>query len=350
MALGQQPWPLGRNLDKGFPRLSLASVEANGLSLKFLPPDKQADKEVVLKAVWQNGLALQFASEELRMDQQVVTRAVKRDGNALQFACPELRSDRDTVLQALARTSTALKHVPVKLWKDRELMLEAVKQNNRCLGVLPHFQDDFDFVMGAMEVNGIALAHVSDSLRNSRKVVVTALMQNGLALEFASPQLRADPEIVLVAVAQNGWAFLHATRELRADPITAFKAVCLNGSALPHMSDSLRSDVNEILLQTTKPHGCEAQASPYLDPPWAPFDEEQHREAAVKALARKWKVPGWRSGPTPPRSPATDLGRSLMSSTTASPSPMGESFYEEEPFDHLSCAAEEEAVAVAAAG
>lgn len=346
MALGQQPWPLGRNLDKGFPRLSLASVEADGLSLKYLPPEQQADKEVVLKAVWQNGLALQFASEDLRKDRQVVARAVKRDGNALQFACPELRSDRDTVLKALARTSTALKHVPVELWEDRELMLEAVKQNNRCLSALVWFQDDFDFVVAAMEVNGIALAHASESLRGNREVVLTALMQNGLALEFASPQLRADPEIVLVAVAQNGWAFVHATRELRADPKIAYQAVCLNGSALQHMSDALRSDANEILLQVTKPHGCDTHASPYLDPPGEPFDQEQHREAALKALARKWKVPGWRSGPTPPRSPATDLGRSLMSRTSASQSPMATSCCEDRP----SCAAEEEASPAAAAG
>lgn len=33
---------LGQNLDKGFPRLSLAAVEANGLALKHLAPEMQA--------------------------------------------------------------------------------------------------------------------------------------------------------------------------------------------------------------------------------------------------------------------------------------------------------------------
>eukprot|EP00913_Durusdinium_trenchii_P028021 g26272.t1 len=70
-----QPWPLGENLGKGFPRLSAAAVEANGLALKHLTPEMQADRDLVLKAVWQNGKALQFASKELRADRQVVLRA-----------------------------------------------------------------------------------------------------------------------------------------------------------------------------------------------------------------------------------------------------------------------------------
>eukprot|EP00439_Symbiodinium_sp_Y106_P038410 s79_g4.t1 len=77
----QQPWPLGENLGKGFPRLSRAAVEADGLSLKYLPEDQQADEEIVSKAVKQNGLALQFAAERLRSDRQVVLRAVSQNGD-----------------------------------------------------------------------------------------------------------------------------------------------------------------------------------------------------------------------------------------------------------------------------
>ncbi|OLP84339.1 WD repeat-containing protein 3-like [Symbiodinium microadriaticum] len=77
----QQPWPLGENLGKGFPRLSRAAVEADGLSLKYLPDDQKADEEIVSKAVKQNGLALQFAAERLRSDRQVVLRAVSQNGD-----------------------------------------------------------------------------------------------------------------------------------------------------------------------------------------------------------------------------------------------------------------------------
>eukprot|EP00434_Breviolum_minutum_P005800 symbB.v1.2.005114.t1/scaffold295.1/size237168/3 len=77
----QQPWPLGDNIGKGFPRLSSAAVEANGLSLKFLAPEMQGDKDLVMKAVHQNGKALEFATAALRGDREVVMRAVAQNGD-----------------------------------------------------------------------------------------------------------------------------------------------------------------------------------------------------------------------------------------------------------------------------
>eukprot|EP00435_Cladocopium_sp_Y103_P016587 s899_g4.t1 len=77
----QQPWPLGDNIGKGFPRLSSAAVEANGLSLKYLAPEMQGDKDLVMKAVAQNGQALQFATSHLRGDREVVLRAVSQTGD-----------------------------------------------------------------------------------------------------------------------------------------------------------------------------------------------------------------------------------------------------------------------------
>jgi len=335
----QQPWPLGDNIGRGFPRLSQSAVEADGLSLKYLHPDKQADREIVLKAVWQNGRALQYAPEAFQNDREVVLRAVKQDGDALQWASPELRQDREVVLKAMARTADALRHVPEELWEDRGLMLEAIRLNNRCLFTMPWFLDDTSFVLEAMVLNGMALAHASKRLQGNRKVVLTAVTQNGLALQFASLELRADPEVVMPAVAQNGYAFGYATRELRSDPHVAFQAVSLSGRALQHMSQSLMSDANDLLLQFTKPHGPGTHAVPYLLPAGGPFDEDPHRDAVLKALARKWKVPGWRSGSCV--TPKSGLSTSAISMNSSFGGTHGLSPAQEDKFNHLAtCTAE----------
>ncbi|CAJ1331942.1 unnamed protein product [Effrenium voratum] len=169
------------------------------------------------------------------------------------------------------------------------------------MSTLPWFQDEEDFVLQAMSSNGMALQHVSKRLQKSRKVVLTAVAENGLALQFAHQELRADPEVVLPAVAQNGNALCHAARLLRNDPNIAFQALALNGTALAHLDESLRSDANQIMLQVTRNQGVEEYTQPYIVPPWGPLDSERHRETALRWLARRWNIPGWKSVRLPAR-------------------------------------------------
>eukprot|EP00913_Durusdinium_trenchii_P028023 g26274.t1 len=224
---------------------------------------------------------------------------------AVQFANKELKRDPEVLLKALSRTASALRFLPTDLWEVPELMLEAVKKNPVCMSTLPWFQDGPDFVQAVLEQNGMALQHVAKKFQRSKAVVLTAVQQNGLALQFAHTTLRADAEVVLPAVAENGNAFCYAERVLRHDPNIAFQALALNGTALPHLGEALRSDANQVLLQVTRNEGVEEYTQPYIVPAWVPLDKERHREVVLRWLARRWNIPGWKSGGIlPPRSPS----------------------------------------------
>ena len=61
---------------------------------------------------------------------------------------------------------------------------------------LPGFlcQEDSDFVLRCLKLNGLALQHVAKKLQRRRPLVLAAVRQNGLALQYAHPSLRADAE------------------------------------------------------------------------------------------------------------------------------------------------------------
>ena len=99
---------------------------------KYIPPELENDKEVVLKAVKQNGEALSEASLDLIDDKEVVLAAVKQNGKALQHAPIYLRNDKDVVLASVTQNGKALRYA-FGMKKDRDVVLAAVKQNGKAL-------------------------------------------------------------------------------------------------------------------------------------------------------------------------------------------------------------------------
>lgn len=66
----------------------------NGMSLEFMPPEIQNDKELVIIALNNSaGFALKFASEELRADREVVKEAVKQWKAPIKYASKELQEE-----------------------------------------------------------------------------------------------------------------------------------------------------------------------------------------------------------------------------------------------------------------
>lgn len=64
-------------------------------------------------------------------------------------------------------------------------------------------------------LNGNVLAFVSDTLRNDRDIVYTAVNENWCALRYASDELRDDEEIVTTAIKQYPYAIKWASTRLR---------------------------------------------------------------------------------------------------------------------------------------
>jgi hypothetical protein len=72
--------------------------------------------------------------------------------------------------------------------------------------------------MALVQIDGYALANLSDELKADKEVVMAAVKNNGYALEYASDELKADKEVVTAAVQENADALVHAlTSELTAD-------------------------------------------------------------------------------------------------------------------------------------
>ncbi|CAJ1364639.1 unnamed protein product, partial [Effrenium voratum] len=167
----------------------------------------------------------------------------------------------------------------------RTIVLEAVKQDGQ---MLQHSKlcDDHEVALAAVSDCGLALAHVSASLRNDRQIVLAAVQEAGCALEFASGKLKNDAEVVLAAVRKDASALQHASRQLREDhrfllavirrnsqafsllPIQwqssrefALEAAEQNGDVLAHMPEAFQSD-RDIASTAVRQNGLALRYTP----------------------------------------------------------------------------------------
>jgi hypothetical protein len=214
---------------------------------------------------------------------------------------------------------------------DSIFMLKAIARNSRVMGLLDeehckkHLvlrppRADLEFVMLAVQLNGMALQGVSDELRGDREVVLAAVRQNGNALQYASIRLRGDKKVALEAVSQRGHAFQHATAKVRHDRKTVLAALYRDPSAMQHTSEKNRYGINACILSTVKSdlaNGEDRLCIPYANPNWAPLLENntgmkdrralsetdigfggrytsfspQQKDQVLTKLSRQWKMP-----------------------------------------------------------
>jgi len=147
-----------------------------------------SNKDEVLNQSSQNGYtSLRKASKELKKDLQVILTAILNDIDAFKFIDPEvklmLQNNKEFFLYILQINGLFLKFASVEL------------------------QNDIDVVLMGVSQNGLVLKNASKELQNNKDIVLNAVKQNGLALEYA-PLLQNDKDIVLQAVKQNTIFFI----------------------------------------------------------------------------------------------------------------------------------------------
>ena len=81
--------------------------------------------------------------------------------------------------------------------------LAVVRRQGCDLRHLPHFADNKDVVLAAVQQNALALKFASPRLKDDRAVVSAALRPDGYGLEHASEELRADLDVVVLACLKN---------------------------------------------------------------------------------------------------------------------------------------------------
>jgi hypothetical protein len=173
------------------------------------------DRVFMLNAVKIHGLDLQYASADLRADFEVALEAVRQDGLAYLYAAPALKASEVVAHAALLSCGEFATHSE----RHFEMVLEILRQcdNVPAHRVPPELRESYDFMMGFVLINGMALQFGSEDLKDEKDIVLEAVLRDGRALQFASEPLRNDHDVVLAAVAQNGSALPFASRRLQKD-------------------------------------------------------------------------------------------------------------------------------------
>ena len=189
----------------------MIAVRDEGEALEFASDDLKGDRVLVLEAVTQNGDALYHAAEEMTADRGIVLAAVRQDGEALRHASEELKADpfiaKEAIMQSMRCSAsfdyTCLAHqIPQELWGDRSFVLELVEHGAHVLSQVEDLVEDREFMLLAVQRNGLALSFASDEIQADRIVVMEAVKHNGLAIRYAV-NFRSEPEVALAAIQQN---------------------------------------------------------------------------------------------------------------------------------------------------
>ena len=227
----------------------LAAVLGDPHALTYASESLRSNRELVLRAVEQTVKAAWHVSDALRADRGFVLQVMKmKDGGAmLEYFSNGTFEDDEEIVRAAVRTSPreGLSAASDRLKNNVTIVKLAIESTDKSAGAvvdvlyqmgldlvqsLELFKfvfelgvPDFGIVLGAWTETplvwyfnetkrGKDLAHVHLALRNDFDVVLAAVSVDGLALEFASWMLRQNSEIVAAAIAQNPEARQFANR------------------------------------------------------------------------------------------------------------------------------------------
>jgi len=239
----------------------LEMVERNGCLLEYVPPELKT-VGICLAAVKNDGCALQHVPKTLREDKDICLAAVKKDGCALQHVPKTLREDKDICLEAVKNDGCALQFVPYEL-HITELCFEAVKQKYEALNfVLNNELRDFlknvkpfdpnktlkEYCLEAVKLNGLALQHVPETIREDRDICLAAVKNNleankidedVFALQYVPETIREYRDICLAAVNLNGLALQHVKKK---DKDICLEACKRNKKAFKYILNELKNN------------------------------------------------------------------------------------------------------------
>ena len=98
--------------------------------------------------------------------------------------------------------------------------------------VAEELKRDWEFVLGAVKRDGLALQFAAEELKRDRVFVLEAVKRNGLALQFAAAELQRDREVSREAVKQNDLSLRFVAKELKRDREFVFEARGLDDKEL----------------------------------------------------------------------------------------------------------------------
>lgn len=241
-----------QHLDRAFHDNDVLVTEAVsrvGSELEHASPRLQDTTKIVHKALKQYGGALAWASERHKRDYKTIligfhdSQPFFMPSYVLSHMRLTAEETRNVFLMAIRQCGKNILQAPPHIQREKRIALIAVRQDADVLKDLPFFQDDDDVVMAAVEKCPCALEHASPRLKNTDKVVQTAVGKRGW-----------------------GWVLRHASIAQRQNRITDLIAVRSSGHALEFVLPPWNDD-EEIVgtaLHNTKYAGIIRHASPRL--------------------------------------------------------------------------------------
>ena len=165
------------------------------------------------------------------------------------------KQDRKLLFRILSVNGMALEHMPDPLKQDQAFVWAAFLSDHFALTFAgPELRKDRNFMLRAVIKNGLALEHAHNDLRNDEEIVWEAVKQNGLALQFASDIQKRKRAIVLHAVKQNGLALEFVFHNDKRVKSVLMAAIRQNGVALEHAPPVHRRN-KAIVLEAVRQNG-----------------------------------------------------------------------------------------------
>ena len=225
---------------------ALKLVNKNSCIIRYINPDLQRDRDIVLAAAKTDGFNAFYYENGVLNDKEIALAAINSRRHMLLHLNHTLKCDADIIECAINKKSTTIDIYNDGFNVRDDRFLRIVKYMPRI--VKDRYIDSISIVKKIVKSNGQALSYLSfDNARSYFEVVLTAVENYGIALDDACYELKCDPIIVLTAVKNAGYAILHAGDNLKNDRIMAFSAIKNNCLAVLHIGFHLRVDY-EIAL------------------------------------------------------------------------------------------------------
>lgn len=200
--------------------IALAAVQAHGHLLNNCNEEFKSDKEFILAAVKYNGSCIQYAQTDLQSDREFIKECITIDG----YSFPHISNnnywgDKELALLAIENYWSAhdiIAKLSEELKGDKEIILKGVDKDHTCLSYATEvLQNDRNFVLDCMKINGCSFAGVkNETFKNDKEIVLTALdnlrediiswsSYANAIISNISEELRSDKQIVSKALGAN---------------------------------------------------------------------------------------------------------------------------------------------------
>lgn len=204
-----------------------------------LPKIFQNNKSFILKAIESgyNRLCVSNFSD----DPDIIKAAVKKSLHIFYNLKPEQKEDRGFVLAAATNKKFTIEYLPKKFGKDKDIILTIIRNN-------PHeylkceMRNDIDVVLAFLNSGKGIWIYIPNQFKTRREVVFAALNSNEFNTDFNN-----DREYVLKALQKNGLFLEKVSNTFKQDETFVLEAIKNNPNALQYADEKLLADDNFMM-------------------------------------------------------------------------------------------------------